>query len=946
MLLLLLRTPQRYFWDGVVDAVPISVSPDSGWESTTGFNRMRFTLSKGNTEAIETNDIVGTGTDPNDVMLYQLVAGPFVAQTIGGTFKLATLAREFNAGVNARAQTIVKTFDLSGSVLHTLLAMDTGALASEFSSVGVVSARFPKAYATGGVAISQVETVPFYIVVEVGARVHSTDTANNVRVTFRDLAAEVDASETEGTGGLARGWLELTQSLVQYGSGTFTANAVITTTPTATVTADAVIKSTTTYTGSIVLLGDFVLGSDSLITYPAATVDAIVKKTSSASFTADAVIQAAFTVDAAIASPTALDRFGRVETGTLGTADQGGAWAFTGSSTDPGVDGDVATLGQGTSGFRARLPSTHIQDGIFQVQVRFSSLAGGSTRRAELHLRGSESGTYLAFSVIFVGTGSTWAFTVGTGASPDQGSVDVTSRFLTYNPSDWINILVRFNGSAFNAVAWSDAEQQPDWDFSDTVSGGLIRKGYVGLGSTFAGANEVFFDNLVARALTEFTADAEIAAGAAIVTGSFTGDAIVKKTQTNTHTANAVLKATASASFTANAIILRPATATLTADAVIRRTQTGTFAEDAVVLRTQVGSFTANAVISRTQAGSYTADAVIRKTSTATATADAVLYRAQTGSFTADALLLRTTTATPTADAVLLKTQVATFTASAWIQGSGVSGVTADAVLFKNITGSATADAMVSIVRTGSFTADARLLAIQTATFTANAVIKATITGSFTANAWIFAQGVTVVTADAVLLKSIGAQFTANALISRTETGSFTANAWIRRTQTGSFTLDAVVKAAVSGSYTLNAITRAERLASVTGDAILLVPRSQSATANAVILAGRTGVLTANGVLFAGRTGSFTLDAYTLTAGLGLFTIDASIVGAGAGTFTASAVIQATVASGFTVDAVVDYAVLPPIGAITTIAMIEAETTIQMIEAETAVTEVIEYQDA
>ena len=157
------------------------------------------------------------------------------------------------------------------------------------------------------------------------------------------------------------------------------------------------------------------------------------------------------------------------------------------------------------------------------------------------------------------------------------------------------------------------------------------------------------------------------------VTGSFTANAVIKKTQTPTFSANAVIKRTmpiAGASFTADAwksvayiftdkkadaVIRRTmpiAGATLAANAVVKRTMPiagASFAADSVRLKASgTLTLTANAVVKRTMpiaGAALTANAVVLKSSgTLTFSADAVIRKTFDFSFTADAVQLKSIT--------------------------------------------------------------------------------------------------------------------------------------------------------------------------------------------------------------------------------------------------------------------------------------------------------------
>jgi hypothetical protein len=164
------------------------------------------------------------------------------------------------------------------------------------------------------------------------------------------------------------------------------------------------------------------------------------------------------------------------------------------------------------------------------------------------------------------------------------------------------------------------------------------------------------------------------AAGAvSVVSGSFTANATVKRTQSGSLTANATVRRTQSGSLTANA--------------TVKRTYAPTFTASADVFRTMAGSGTANADVFRTQASAFTADAERARTEERTFTADADRFATVEGSFAADADRFATVAGALTADAISFLTVETSFTADAWVPAEVTT-----------VEDSFTADAMVPVV--------------------------------------------------------------------------------------------------------------------------------------------------------------------------------------------------------------------------------------------------------
>jgi hypothetical protein len=127
-------------------------------------------------------------------------------------------------------------------------------------------------------------------------------------------------------------------------------------------------------------------------------------------------------------------------------------------------------------------------------------------------------------------------------------------------------------------------------------------------------------------------------------TGTFTANAVLKKSQSSSFTANAVIKRNSGTlTFTANAVIKRTQTGTPTANAVIKRTITPTTTANAVLFKNSgTKTFTADATIRVPRTGSLTADAIVKRTQAQSLTADSVVFGTRTGSFSADAVIKKT----------------------------------------------------------------------------------------------------------------------------------------------------------------------------------------------------------------------------------------------------------------------------------------------------------------
>jgi hypothetical protein len=152
--------------------------------------------------------------------------------------------------------------------------------------------------------------------------------------------------------------------------------------------------------------------------------------------------------------------------------------------------------------------------------------------------------------------------------------------------------------------------QTPTHD-TDTTNGSWSTALYAEVGTTGAGQNVASQRKVVTASATQTYN----------VSYSSSANAIVRKTVSPTFAADAViLLPPVTGSFTANAIARKTPSASLTANAAIQKTQTPTGkTADAVIKKEQAGSFSADAIVGGEQAGSFEANAFVEPWFTADA---------------------------------------------------------------------------------------------------------------------------------------------------------------------------------------------------------------------------------------------------------------------------------------------------------------------------------------
>jgi len=435
-----------------------------------------------------------------------------------------------------------------------------------------------------------------------------------------------------------------------------------------------------------------------------------------------------------------------------------------------------------------------------------------------------------------------------------------------------------------------------------------------------------------------FTIDAVLAeASGNTVSGSFSANAVVKKTMSGSGSADAVIrKPDRPGSITSEAVLRKGRTGTLTADAVIKKTLTPTATANAILKKTIAPTaLTANAIVRKERTGSLTADAVIKKTIASTLTANAVIKRGQAGSFSAAAVIKRLNQpGSATADAVLRKERTGSLTAEAVVKKTQSGSVSANAVVKKAQSGSFTANAVVLRYQSGSLTANAIVKKTATGSATANAVVKRGQSGSFAADAVIRRLGQPgTATANAVLRKERAGSLTADSIIRRAQTGSISADAIVKKTITvvgvpgadeeptrygtldawftagmqvveGSKTADAIIKRGQAGSFAADAVLRRERTGSLTADAVIKRGQTGSASANAVVRRTQELSFSAAAVIKRGQVGSAGVDAVIRRMQAGAASADAVIRRARAGSLTADSILRKIQTASATADAI------------------------------------------
>jgi hypothetical protein len=212
------------FYLEATDAPAISPAFDAAWGQTTSAIRRKMSVNKSSWSVLTEKTTPGeTSATEIDALNAQFISEPLDGdQTITGTVKGIIKALQGGAAAatgDTRAQLVIRVVSNDGSIVRgTLLAADTGSLASEFTSA-MTARKYPKAWSSPGATLTSVAALHGdRIVIEVGGHHHNViTTASTNRQEFGSGAArELPENETDQTAD-AVGWIEFSQGFAFQG---------------------------------------------------------------------------------------------------------------------------------------------------------------------------------------------------------------------------------------------------------------------------------------------------------------------------------------------------------------------------------------------------------------------------------------------------------------------------------------------------------------------------------------------------------------------------------------------------------------------------------------------------------------------------------------------------------------------------------------------------------
>lgn len=197
----------RLWYSAIV--VASGYTADAGWEKVTGAVIRRLATTRSSLASTSVS-LASQGTSGNDTLLGQWISPPLdVDQTITGTVKGQIRTQSGAAALDPRSQFILRVIKPDGTVRGTLLAMDAGALANEWSTT-ITNRQMPRG---GALSLSSVAALAGdRIVAEDGIRQHAAGASNTALVYGGELGVS-DLPEDESTTTALAPWLEFSQDI-------------------------------------------------------------------------------------------------------------------------------------------------------------------------------------------------------------------------------------------------------------------------------------------------------------------------------------------------------------------------------------------------------------------------------------------------------------------------------------------------------------------------------------------------------------------------------------------------------------------------------------------------------------------------------------------------------------------------------------------------------------
>lgn len=206
-------------------SAPISVTPAAYWDLTTSYIARPTGTTKSNTALAAGTARANTGSLPSSTLDVQFVSGPLTAQTISGTLSMVLMGLESFTSANAWLDVVVRVVSGDG-VLERGVLWAGSPNDTESSSGGAENEEFSLSNETrikNAVTLSSVDASSGdRVVIEVGARYATTNTARTTTRRYGDPSAGTDYALTSGlTSTTGVPWVEFSATLAFSTPGVF-----------------------------------------------------------------------------------------------------------------------------------------------------------------------------------------------------------------------------------------------------------------------------------------------------------------------------------------------------------------------------------------------------------------------------------------------------------------------------------------------------------------------------------------------------------------------------------------------------------------------------------------------------------------------------------------------------------------------------------------------------
>lgn len=167
-------------------APPISPTPSTGWDVTSGFDRLMMSPTKASTSMADKTIAMTAGSSGDTTLFRQYIYGPLAPVTVGAnvTWTLYVRGLEPSTAMNAFPATGIWIATSSGTLRGTIRAGGSTGGGSEYTTSLSSRQHHPASYSNSSISVQAGD----YLVLELGMIKNSTSTGNAV-LNFGDNSA-------------------------------------------------------------------------------------------------------------------------------------------------------------------------------------------------------------------------------------------------------------------------------------------------------------------------------------------------------------------------------------------------------------------------------------------------------------------------------------------------------------------------------------------------------------------------------------------------------------------------------------------------------------------------------------------------------------------------------------------------------------------------------------